>query len=37
MTDKGYARAAELTSESKDCLTTPLFPGRQLSLAEIFG
>lgn len=37
MTDKGYARAAELTNESKDCLTTPLFPGLQLSLAEIFG
>ncbi|MEW6245584.1 MAG: Uma2 family endonuclease [Nitrospirota bacterium] len=37
MTDKGYARAAELTNESKDCLTTPLLPGLQLSLAEIFG
>ena len=37
MTDKGYVRAAELSKETKDTLTTPLLPNLSLPLAEIFG
>lgn len=36
MTDQGYVRAAELSQEAGDTLTTPLLPDFQLSLAEIF-
>jgi hypothetical protein len=36
MTDQGYVRAAELARETGDTLTTPLLPGLQIPLAEIF-
>ncbi len=35
MTDKGYIRAAELSKEANDSLTTPLLPNLTLPLAEI--
>ncbi len=35
-TDKGYLRAAELSREANDTLTTPLLPAFQISLTEIF-
>jgi len=36
MTDQGYVRAAELARETGDRLMTPLLPGLQIPLAEIF-
>lgn len=36
LTNQGYARAAELSKESNDTLTTPLLPGLQVPLAAIF-
>lgn len=35
-TDKGYTRAAELSREANDTLTTPLLPDFQILLNEIF-
>lgn len=35
-TDKGYIRAAELSRETNDTLTTPLLPDFQILLNEIF-
>jgi Uma2 family endonuclease len=35
-TEQGYTRAAELSTESKSALSTPLIPGLQISLSEIF-
>lgn len=37
MTDQGYTRAAELDREGNDTLSTPLLPGFQLNLSEVFG
>jgi Uma2 family endonuclease len=34
--EKGYTRAAELSRETNDALTTPLLPGFQIPLSEIF-
>lgn len=34
--EQGYVRAAELSKESRDTLITPLLPGLQIPLAEIF-
>ena len=36
MTEKGYVRTAELSSESNAILTTPLLPGMEINLAEVF-
>lgn len=36
LTDQGYVRAAELAREANDTLSTPLLPGFQMPLAEIF-
>ncbi|MBI1865145.1 MAG: Uma2 family endonuclease [Nitrospirae bacterium] len=36
MTDQGYVRAAELSRESGDALSTPLLPGLAVPLADIF-
>lgn len=36
MTDQGYARTAEHSKENGDMLTTPLLPGLQIPLTEIF-
>jgi len=36
MTEKGYVRVAELSCESNAILTTPLLPGMEINLAEIF-
>lgn len=36
MTEKGYTRAAELSRETNDSLATPLLPGLQIPLSEIF-
>lgn len=36
MTDRGYVRAAELSREAGDTLSTPLLPGLEIPLAEIF-
>lgn len=36
MTDQGYTRAAELSLESNDTITTPLLPDLRISLSEIF-
>lgn len=36
LTDKGYVRAAELTREASDNLSTPLLPDFEVSLAAIF-
>ncbi len=36
LTDQGYVRAAELSREANDALSTPLLPGFQAPLAEIF-
>jgi len=35
-TDQGYVRAAELAREANETLFTPLLPGFQVPLAEIF-
>lgn len=35
-TNKGYTRAGELSREANDTLTTPLLPGFQIPLSEIF-
>ncbi|MFY9271109.1 MAG: Uma2 family endonuclease [Candidatus Manganitrophaceae bacterium] len=35
-TDQGYTRTAELNREANDTLATPLLPGFQISLSEIF-
>jgi Uma2 family endonuclease len=35
-TDEGFVRAAELSVEHADALTTPLLPGFSGSLADIF-
>jgi Uma2 family endonuclease len=37
LTDQGYVRAAELARETHDVLSSPLLPGFQTPLAEIFG
>lgn len=36
MTEQGFVRVAELVRETGDTLTTPLLPGLQVPLAEIF-
>lgn len=36
ISDRSYARAAELSLEAGDRLTTPLLPGFQIPLSEIF-
>jgi Uma2 family endonuclease len=36
MTDEGYVRAAELSREAGDTLTTPLLPEFRITLAEVF-
>jgi Uma2 family endonuclease len=36
LTDQGFVRAADLTSEANEILSTPLLPGFQAPLAEIF-
>jgi len=36
LVDGGYTRTAELSLERDDTLTSPLFPGLELRLAEIF-
>lgn len=36
MTERGYVRSAELSSEAKDILTTPLLPDLQIPISEIF-
>jgi Uma2 family endonuclease len=36
LTDQGYIQAAELAREATDTLSTPLLPGFQAPLAEIF-
>lgn len=36
LTDQGYVRTAELAREANDTLSTPLLPGFQALLAEIF-
>jgi Uma2 family endonuclease len=36
LTDQGYVRAAELAREANDILSTPLLPGFQMPLAELF-
>lgn len=36
MTDRGYVRAAELSREAGDALSTPLLPGLQIPMADIF-
>lgn len=36
MTDQGYIRSAELSSESNNTLTTPLLPDLRIPLSEIF-
>jgi Uma2 family endonuclease len=36
LTDQGYVRTAELVREANDTLSTPLLPGFQALLAEIF-
>ncbi|MBI4715000.1 MAG: Uma2 family endonuclease [Nitrospirae bacterium] len=36
MTERGYARADEVSLEGGDALSTPLLPGLQISLSEIF-
>ena len=36
LTDQGYVRAAELTREANEILSSPLLPGFQAPLAEIF-
>ena len=36
LTDQGYIRAAELSRETNDSLSTPLLPGFQVPLAELF-
>lgn len=36
MTEQGYVRVAELTHEAGDILTTPLLPGLQIPMSEIF-
>jgi Uma2 family endonuclease len=33
---EGFVRAAELSAEPGDVLTTPLFPGLELRLVDIF-
>lgn len=37
MAEHGYVRLAEWSKEGGDTITTPLLPGFQLSLAEVFG
>jgi Uma2 family endonuclease len=34
--EKGYTRVAELSRETNDTLTTPLLPGFQIPLSEVF-
>lgn len=36
LTDQGYVRAAELTREANEILSSPLLPGFQAPLAELF-
>ncbi len=36
MTDQGYVRAAELSQETGDTLTTPLLPDLRIALLQIF-
>lgn len=36
LTEEGYVRAAELSSEAQDSLTTPLLPGLRVTLTDIF-
>lgn len=36
LTDQGYGRIAELTREAGDALSTPLLPGLQIPLIDIF-
>ena len=36
LTDQGYVRAAELARETNEALSTPLLPGFQAPLAEVF-
>lgn len=36
LTDQGYVRAAELAREANETLSTPLLPGFQAPLAEVF-
>ncbi len=36
MSDRGYVRAAELSREAGHTLETPLLPGFQLKLSDIF-
>ncbi len=36
MTEHGYVRTAERSSEKNEVLTTPLLPGMEINLAEIF-
>ena len=37
LTGQGYTRVAELSREANDTLATPLLPGFQLNLSEVFG
>ncbi|MFY9270816.1 MAG: Uma2 family endonuclease [Candidatus Manganitrophaceae bacterium] len=37
ISNQGYTRAAELDRETKKTLSTPLLPGFQLNLSEVFG
>lgn len=37
LTDEGYVRPTELAREANDTLSTPLLPGFQMPLGELFG